>query len=155
MRNLNLSLLAVTNPAVTLFAILVSLAAGALAYVNLGRAEDPTFTIKIMVVTAVWPGATAEEVQNLVAEPIEKKIQELPELDHIRTFSRPGAAVLFVQLKDTVRVVQPSWYQIRKKVGDLRPSLPQGVIGPFFNDEYGDVFSAIYKVTGDGLGGPN
>lgn len=152
MRNLNLSLLSVTNPAVTLFAIIVALAAGALAYVNLGRAEDPTFTIKTMVVTAVWPGATAEEMQNLVAEPIEKKIQELPELDHIRTFSRPGAVVLQVQLQDSVRVAQPVWYQIRKKVGDLRPSLPQGVIGPFFNDEYGDVFSAIYMVTGEGLG---
>lgn len=152
MRNLNLSLLSVSNPAVTLFAILVALAAGALAYVNLGRAEDPTFTIKTMVVTAVWPGATAEEMQNLVAEPIEKRIQELPELDHIRTFSRSGAVVLQVQLQDSVRVAQPVWYQIRKKVGDLRPSLPQGVIGPFFNDEYGDVFSAIYMVTGEGLG---
>ncbi|MEY4982633.1 MAG: hypothetical protein RIR62_899 [Pseudomonadota bacterium] len=152
MRELNLSRLAVTNPAVTLFAILVALAAGALAYVNLGRAEDPTFTIKTMVVTAVWPGATAEEVQNLVAEPIEKRIQELPELDYVRTFSRAGAAVLQVQLKDSVREAQPVWYQIRKKVGDLRPSLPQGVIGPFFNDEYGDVFSAIYMLTGDGLG---
>jgi multidrug efflux pump subunit AcrB len=152
MRNLNLSLLSVTNPAVTLFAIIVALAAGALAYMNLGRAEDPTFTIKTMVVTAVWPGATAEEMQNLVAEPIEKRIQELPELDYIRTFSRPGATVLQVQLKDSVRVAQPVWYQIRKKVADLRPALPQGVIGPFFNDEYGDVFSAIYMVTGEGLG---
>lgn len=152
MRNLNLSRLAVTNPAVTLFAIIVALAAGALAYVNLGRAEDPTFTIKTMVVTAVWPGATAEDVQNLVAEPIEKRIQELPELDYVRTFSRAGAAVVQVQLKDSVREAQPVWYQIRKKVGDLRPSLPQGVIGPFFNDEYGDVFSAIYMLTGDGLG---
>ncbi|ESW61990.1 MAG: Acr/RND family transmembrane transporter [Rhodobacter sp. CACIA14H1] len=152
MRNLNLSLLSVTNPAVTLFAILVALAAGAMAYVNLGRAEDPTFTIKTMVVTAVWPGATAEEIQNLVAEPMEKRIQELPELDHIRTFSRPGAAVLQVQLKDSVREAQPVWYQVRKRLGDLRPTLPQGVIGPFFNDEYGDVFSAIYMVTGEGLG---
>ena len=152
MRNLNLSLLSVTNPAVTLFAILVALAAGAMAYVNLGRAEDPTFTIKTMVVTAVWPGATAEEIQNLVAEPMEKRIQELPELDHIRTFSRPGATVLQVQLKDSVREAQPVWYQVRKRLGDLRPTLPQGVIGPFFNDEYGDVFSAIYMVTGEGLG---
>ncbi len=152
MRNLNLSFLSVTNPAVTLFAIIIALAAGAFAYVNLGRAEDPTFTIKTMVVTAVWPGATADEMQNLVAEPIEKRIQELPELDYVRTFSRAGATVLQVQLKDSVRMAQPVWYQIRKKVGDLRPALPQGVIGPFFNDEYGDVFSAIYMVTGEGLG---
>ncbi|MFC3183197.1 efflux RND transporter permease subunit [Cypionkella sinensis] len=152
MRNLNLSLWSVTNPAVTLFAILVALLAGTLAYVNLGRAEDPTFTIKTMVVQAVWPGATAEEMQNLVAEPMEKRIQELPELDYIRTFSRPGATVLQIQLKDDVRQTEAVWYQIRKKVGDLRPSLPQGLIGPFFNDEFGDVFSAIYMVTGEGLG---
>jgi multidrug efflux pump len=152
MRNLNLSLWSVTNPAVTLFAIIVALLAGALAYVNLGRAEDPTFTIKTMVVQAVWPGATAEEMQNLVAEPIEKRIQELPELDYVQTFSRPGATVLQIQLKDSERDVQAVWYQVRKKVTDLRPSLPQGLIGPFFNDEYGDVFSAIYMLTGEGLG---
>jgi multidrug efflux pump len=152
MRTLNLSLWSVTNPAVTLFAIIVALLAGTLAYVNLGRAEDPTFTIKTMVVQAVWPGATAKEMQNLVAEPMEKRIQELPELDYIRTFSRPGAVVLQVQLKDSVRTVDEVWYEVRKKLGDLRPSLPQGLIGPFFNDEFGDVFSAIYMVTGDGLG---
>ncbi len=153
MRNLNLSLWSVTNPAVTLFAIIVALLAGTLAYINLGRAEDPTFTIKTMVVQAVWPGATAEEMQNLVAEPIEKRIQELPELDYVRTFSRPGVVVLQVQLKDAERAgVKDVWYQIRKKVADLRPTLPQGLIGPFFNDEYGDVFSAIYMVTGEGLG---
>jgi multidrug efflux pump subunit AcrB len=153
MDRLNLSRWSVTNPAVTLFAILVALAAGAFAYVTLGRAEDPTFTIKTMVVQAVWPGATAEEMQNLVAEPIEKRIQELPELDYVRTFSRPGAVVLQVQLKDSVRQEAAGvWYQIRKKVDDLRPSLPQGLIGPFFNDEFGDVFSSIYMVTGEGLG---
>ena len=153
MRNLNLSLWSVTNPAVMLFAIIIALVAGTLAYVSLGRAEDPTFTIKTMVVQAVWPGATAEEMQNLVAEPIEKRIQELPELDYIRTFSRPGAMVLQIQLKDSVRAEAADvWYEIRKKVGDLRPSLPQGLIGPFFNDEFGDVFSTIYMVTGEGLG---
>ncbi len=80
-------------------------------------------------------------MQNLVAEPIEKKIQELPQLDYVRTFSRPGAVVMQVQLKDSVRDVGPVWYQVRKRVGDLRPHLPAGLIGPFFNDEYGDVFS--------------
>ena len=152
MRSLNLSHWAVTNPAVTLFAIIVALLAGTLAYLNLGRAEDPTFTIKTMVVQAVWPGATADEMQMLVAEPIEKRIQELPELDYVRTFSRPGAVVLQVQLKDSVRTEAAGvWYQIRKKIGDLRPDLPQGLIGPFFNDEFGDVFSAIYMITGEGL----
>ena len=148
----NLSLWSVRNPAVTLFAILVALAAGTYAYLNLGRAEDPSFTIKTMIVQAVWPGATAEEMQNLVAEPIEKRIQELPELDFVRTFSRPGATVIQVQLKDSVRAgAAQAWYQIRKKIGDLRPELPQNLIGPFFNDEFGDVFSAIYMFSGDGL----
>lgn len=153
MRGLNLSLWSVRNPAVTLFLILVAVAAGALAYLNLGRAEDPTFTIKTMVVQAVWPGATADEMQRLVAEPIEKRIQELPELDYVRTYSRPGATVIQVQLQDWARgeVVREAWYQIRKKVGDLRPQLPQGLIGPFFDDEYGDVFSAIYLLTGEGV----
>jgi multidrug efflux pump len=152
MDRLNLSLWSVKNPAVTLFAIILALLAGAMAYVTLGRAEDPTFTIKTMVVQAVWPGATAEEMQDLVAEPIEKRIQELPELDYVRTFSRPGAVVLQVQLKDSVREEAAEvWYQIRKKVADLGPELPQGLIGPFFNDEFGDVFSAIYMVTGEGL----
>jgi multidrug efflux pump len=153
MGNFNLSLWAVQNRAATLFMIIIALAAGAFAYFNLGRAEDPTFTIKTMVVQAVWPGATSEEMQNLVAEPIEKRIQELAEVDYISTFSRPGATVLQVQLKDSVRKEAAGvWYQIRKKVADLKPNLPQGLIGPFFNDEYGDVYSAIYMLTGEGLG---
>lgn len=153
MRNLNLSLWSVINPAVTLFTILAALAAGALAYGTLGRAEDPTFTIKSMEMQAVWPGATAEEMQSLVAEPIEKRIQELPELDCVRTFSRPGVVVLQMQLKGSVREEAALvWYQIRKKVADLQPQLLQGLIGPFFNDEYGDVFSAFYMVAGEGLG---
>ena len=116
MGRFNLSLWAVQNRAVTLFIILVAIAAGAFAYFNLGRAEDPTFTIKTMVVQAVWPGATSEEMQNLVAEPIEKRIQELAEVDYVRTFSRSGVTVLQVQLKDSVRKEAAGvWYQIRKK----------------------------------------
>ncbi len=151
MRRLNLSLWAVTNQAVTLFAIIIAVAAGAMAYVTLGRAEDPTFTIKTMIVQAAWPGATAEEMQNLVADPIETRIQDLAELDHVRTFARPGAVVMQVQLRDDVRNTADVWYDIRKKVNDLRPNLPNGVIGPFFDDEYGDVFSAIYLLTGEGV----
>ena len=153
MRRFNLSDWAVRNQAVTLFAIIVALLAGAVSYVTLGRAEDPSFTIKTMIVQAVWPGANAQEMQQLVAEPIEKRIQEIAEVDYVRTFSRPGATVIQVQLKDNVRKEAAGiWYQIRKKVGDLKPSLPQGLIGPFFNDEYGDVFSAIYMLSGDGVG---
>ncbi len=152
MRSFNLSLWSVRNRAVTLFLILVALAAGGSAYLSLGRAEDPSFTVKSMIVQAVWPGATAEEMQNLVADPLEKRIQELPELDYVKTYSRPGVTVLTVQLKDQYRgtAVTDVWYQVRKKVGDARPDLPEGVIGPFFDDEYGDVFSAIFMLTGDG-----
>jgi multidrug efflux pump subunit AcrB len=153
MYRLNLSRWSVQNPAVTLFLVIVALAAGALAYLNIGRAEDPTFTIKTMVVQVAWPGATAAEMQNLVAEPIEKRIEELAELDFLRTFSRPGATVIQVQLKDHVRgqAVRDAWYQVRKKVTDSAHDLPEGVIGPFFDDEYGDVFSAIYMLSGDGV----
>jgi multidrug efflux pump len=153
MRAFNLSLWSVRNQAVTLFLIVISVVAGTLAYVNLGRAEDPSFTIKTMIVQANWPGATSAEIQSLVAEPIEKRIQELAEVDYVRTFSRPGATVIQVQLVDSVSAEQASdaWYQIRKKVGDLRPTLPTGLVGPFFDDEYGDVFSSIYLLTGEGL----
>ena len=125
-------------------------AAGAMAYLRLGRAEDPGFTIKVMVVTAQWPGATAAEMQEHVADPIESRLQDLPFLDRVETFTRPGQAVMTVVLRDTTppRQVQALWYQVRKKVGDIRHTLPGGVQGPFFDDEYSDVWSAIYAVTG-------
>ena len=140
------------NPAVVLFLIIATALSGTWAYLSLGRAEDPNFTIKTMIVQAVWPGATASDTQRLVAEPLEKRLQEMPELDYVRTYSRPGQAVLQVQLKDSVRgrAATDTWYQVRKKLGDIRNELPQGVIGPFFNDEYGDVFSAVYMLTGEG-----
>ena len=148
----NLSEIAVRNPAVVLFLIIATGLSGIWAYLNLGRAEDPNFTVKTMVVQALWPGATSDEVQRLVAEPLEKRLQEMPELDYVRTYSRPGQVVLQVQLKDSIRghAAMEAWYQVRKKLGDSRIELPQGVIGPFFNDEYGDVFSAVYMLTGDG-----
>lgn len=151
MRRFNLSLWAVRNRSVVLFAIIASVIAGTYAYLNLGRAEDPSFVIKTMVIQAAWPGATADEMQRFVAEPIEKRLQELETLDFVRTYSQPGASVLQVQLKDSTRepAASDTWYDIRKKVGDMAGTLPQGVIGPFFNDEYGDVFSAVYMLTGD------
>lgn len=153
MKSFNLSAWAVQHRAVVLFLILASSLAGAWSYMNLGRAEDPSFTIKTMVVQVAWPGATAEDVQRLVAEPLEKRLQEMPQLDYVRTFSRPGAAAMTVQLKDYVRGrdAADAWYQVRKKMSDSRGDLPLGIIGPFFNDEYGDVFSAVYMLTGDGV----
>jgi multidrug efflux pump len=151
MRRFNLSLWAVRNRSVVLFAILASVLAGTYAYLNLGRAEDPSFVIKTMVIQAAWPGATADEMQRFVAEPVEKRLQELETLDFVRTYSQPGATVLQVQLKDSTRepAASDTWYDIRKKVGDMASELPDGVIGPFFNDEYGDVFSAVYMLTGE------
>lgn len=146
----NLSDWGVRNGALTFFLILMLGAAGAFAYLRLGRAEDPGFTLKVMVVTAQWPGATAEEMQRQVADPIESRLQDLAYLDRVETFTRPGQAVMTVVLRDTTPPgqVQGLWYQVRKKVGDIRHMLPAGVQGPFFDDEYSDVWSAIYAVTG-------
>jgi multidrug efflux pump len=149
MTSFNLSRWAVRNPAVVLFMILVSLAAGAYSYANLGRAEDPSFTIKTMVITAVWPGASAEEMQKQVADPIETKIRSLPRLDWVQSYTRQNIAVVQLNLRDDTppREVANLWYEVRKKVGDIRASLPQGVRGPFFNDEYSDVYAAIFMIT--------
>ncbi|MEI8144686.1 MAG: efflux RND transporter permease subunit [Alphaproteobacteria bacterium] len=148
----NWSYWAVTHPALILFAILAIIAAGSVAYMRLGRAEDPSFTIKIANITAIWPGATAREMQDQVAERIEKKLQELPFFDNVRTFSKPGFIAMQVVLRDNTpaREVPTLFYQIRKKLDDIRSDLPSGLIGPNVNDEYGDVDSILYTITGDG-----
>jgi multidrug efflux pump len=153
MRGINLSEWAITHRALVLFLILLLAGAGTYSYLNLGRAEDPSFTIKTMVVSAAWPGATATEMQSQVADKIEKKLQELPYLDRVESYSRPGVSFTRVFLTDQTppAEVQDLWYQVRKKVNDIRGDLPAGVIGPSFNDEYGDVYSALYMLTADGL----
>src|ERR1700720_3167875 len=153
MSRFNLSEWAITHRALMLFMILVLGAAGAYSYVNLGRAEDPSFTIKSMIVNVSWPGATATEMQTQVADKIEKKLQELPWLDRVETYSQPGVSFVQVILIDRPppAKVKELWYQVRKKVGDIRGDLPAGITGPNFNDEYGDVYSAIYMLTADGL----
>jgi multidrug efflux pump len=152
MKRFNLSEWSVRHPAVILFLIIASTIAGAWSYLNLGRAEDPSFTIKTMIAQVMWPGATAQDMQRLVAEPLEKRLQELPNLDYVKTYSRPGATIMQINLRDSARgrEVADTWYQVRKKFSDSRGDLPQGTIGPVFNDEYGDVFSAVYMLTGDG-----
>ena len=153
MPHFNLSAWAVKHQALVLFFIIAISIAGVSAYAQLGRAEDPSFTIKVMVIQAFWPGATAQEMQSQVADRIEKRLQELPYFDYVKTYSRPGVTVLQLQIRDDVpgRMVPDLWYQARKKTTDSRKDLPEGVIGPVFNDEYGDVFSAIYMISGDGL----
>jgi len=151
--NLNLSAIAVRERAVTLFFILLLVAAGGYAFVNLGRAEDPSFTIKNLTVTAAWPGATAREMQDLVAEPLEKRLQELAWYDRVDTTTRPGFALMTLTLKDSTppSEVQEEFYQARKKLGDVARSLPPGVFGPFINDEYADVSFALYALKAKGM----
>ncbi|MGG5821214.1 efflux RND transporter permease subunit [Falsiroseomonas sp. HW251] len=146
----NLSAWGVRNGALTLFAMILLAALGLGAWQKLGRAEDPSFTLKVMVVSASWPGATAEEMQAQVADRIESRLQDLPWLDRLETYVRPGIATTTVVLRDTTppREVQTLWYQVRKKVGDIVPNLPAGVRGPTFNDEYSDVYSAVLALTG-------
>jgi multidrug efflux pump subunit AcrB len=149
----NLSALAVRERAVTLFFIVLLAAAGVYAFVKLGRAEDPSFTIKTLTVTSVWPGATAREMQDLVAEPLEKRLQELTWYDRVETTTRPGYAFSTVTLKDSTppTAVEEEFYQARKKLGDEARNLPQGVLGPFVNDEYSDVSFALYALKAKGM----
>ncbi len=151
--NINLSALAVRERAVTLFFIVLLAAAGFYAFAKLGRAEDPSFTIKTLTVTSVWPGATAWEMQDLVAEPLEKRIQELTWYDRVETTTRPGYAYMTVTLKDSTPpgTVEEEFYQARKKLGDEARNLPQGVLGPFVNDEYSDVSFALYALKAPGM----
>ncbi|MCK4206988.1 efflux RND transporter permease subunit [Brucella pituitosa] len=149
----NLSALAVRERAVTLFFIVLLAAAGVYAFVKLGRAEDPSFTIKTMTVTSVWPGATAREMEDLVAEPLEKRLQELTWYDRVETTTRPGYAFLTVTLKDNTpsAAVEEEFYQARKKLGDEARNLPPGVLGPFVNDEYSDVSFGLYALKAKGM----
>lgn len=148
----NLSALAVRERAVTLFFIIVISIAGIVAFLSLGRAEDPSFTIKQMTIVTAWPGATAQEMQDQVAEPLEKRLQELRWYDRTETFTRPGLAFTTLNLLDKTppAEVQSEFYQARKKLADEAPKLPRGVAGPFVNDEYGDVTFALYALKAKG-----
>ena len=154
MMNLNLSELAVRERAVTLFLIIAIAVGGTFAFFKLGRAEDPTFTIKALTVTTVWPGATAQEMQDLVAEPLEKRLQELRWYDRVETKTRPGLAFMTLSLNDRTppAEVPEQFYQARKKLSDEARNLPTGALGPFVNDEYSDVMFALYALKApDGM----
>jgi len=152
MRRLNLSEWAVTHQALTLFLIIATLVAGAFSYMRLGRAEDPSFTIKNANITAIWPGASAREMQDQVADRIEKKLQELPYFDRVQTYTKPSFTAMQVAFKDTTPPSQVPWlfYLMRKKLNDIRSELPANLIGPDVNDEFGDVDSVQYMITGEG-----
>ncbi|GAA0307433.1 efflux RND transporter permease subunit [Sphingomonas oligophenolica] len=152
MSGFNLSALAVRERSVTLFLIIAISAAGLFAFLNLGRAEDPSFTVKVMTVVSAWPGATAQEMQDQVAEPLEKRMQELTWYDRSETFTRPGLAFTQLWLKDAIppAAVPEQIYQARKKLGDEAAKLPRGVIGPLINDEFGDVTFTLYALKAKG-----
>ena len=153
----NLSLWALQHRALTLFAMLMLAGAGVWAYLGLGRAEDPAFTIKDMIIAVDWPGASADEMSRQVTDRIERKLQDLPRLGHTESQTQPGHAVVRVTLRDDTpaRLVPDVFYQVRKKVGDMRGTLPDGVQGPYFNDEFGDTFGIMYALTGDGFSLPD
>ena len=149
----NLSEWALANRSLVVYAMLVLALLGAWSYRQLGQSEDPPFTFKAMVVRTLWPGATAEEVSKQVTERIEKAVMATGQYEFVNAYSRAGESQVIFVARDSMRSkeIPELWYQVRKKVGDIRATLPQGVVGPFFNDEFGDTFGNIYALTGDGF----
>ena len=149
----NLSRWALGHRSLVVYFMLVLAIAGVGSYLRLGRSEDPAFTIKTMVIQAQWPGASLEDTLKQVTERIERKAQETPSLDYIKSYTTPGQTTVFVNLKGITpaRAVPEIWYQVRKKIGDIKSQLPQGVLGPGFNDEFGDTYGIVYAFVSDGF----
>ena len=150
---LNISRWALEHPALTRYLMVVLMVLGFAAYFQLGQDEDPPFTFRVMVVQAFWPGASAQQMAEQVTDKIEKALQDVPYADKIRSYTKPGESLTIFQLKDSAppKEVSGSWYQARKRVGDMRNTLPQGVVGPVFNDDFGDVYGSIYALAADGF----
>jgi multidrug efflux pump subunit AcrB len=148
----NLSRWALEHPALTRYLMVALMVLGIAAYFQLGQDEDPPFTFRAMVVRTYWPGATAQQVAEQVTDKLERTLQEVPYADKIRSYSKPGESQIIFQIKDNSRPgdVAQVWYTVRKKMGDMRHTLPAGVQGPFFNDEFGDVYGVIYALSGQG-----
>ncbi len=153
LRRFNLSEWALSHQTLVLYLMVVLALVGVGSYLRLGQAEDPDFTFKLMVVRTGWPGASADEVERQLTDRIEKKLQETPHLDYLRSYSKPGESLIFVVVKDSSSPaeIKDAWYQVRKKIGDIRSTLPAGIQGPSFNDEFGDTFGNIYAITGEGF----
>ncbi|WP_272974684.1 efflux RND transporter permease subunit, partial [Alcanivorax jadensis] len=149
----NLSEWALKNRALVLYAMLLLGVMGAISYGSLGQSEDPPFTFKLMTINTQWPGASAEEVSRQITERIEKKLMETGDFERITSYSRPGESLVMFMARDEMRSkeIKDLWYQVRKKVGDIRHTLPQDARGPFFNDEFGTTFGNIYALTGPGF----
>jgi multidrug efflux pump len=152
-RGFNMSRWALENIALTRYLIAALLIGGILSYQGLGQDEDPPFTFRAMVLTAYWPGATAVQMAQQVTDKLERKLQETPSVDKISSFSKPGETTIILELKESTspKDVPPTWYQVRKKIGDIAATLPAGVVGPFFNDEFGDTYGSIFALSGDGF----
>ena len=153
MTRFNLSEWAVNNKSLIAFLMLLCVIGGIGAYERLGRQEDPDFSVQTMVVQISWPGATAIDTLKQVTDRLEKKLEETPNLDYLKSYTKPGQATVFVYLKESTpkAEIQDIWYQVRKKVSDIKATLPKDVVGPFFNDEFGDVFGIIYGINYDGF----
>ena len=149
----NISRWALEHPALTRYLLLVFLVLGFVAYFQLGQDEDPPFTFRAMALRVFWPGATAQQVAEQVTDKLERALQEVPYSDKIRSYSKPGEALIIFQVKDSSppKEMPQVWYTVRKKIGDMRGTLPAGVVGPFFNDEFGDVYGSIYALSADGF----
>jgi len=149
----NLSRWALEHPALTRYLMVVLMLLGLAAYFQLGQDEDPPFAFRVMVVRAYWPGTTAQEMAEQVTDKIERTLQEVPYADRIQSYTKPGESFTLMAVKDSSppKEIPNLWYQVRKKVGDMRGTLPPGVVGPFFNDEFGDVYGSIYALSADGF----
>jgi multidrug efflux pump len=149
----NLSEWALSKRSLIIFLMIVSVIAGTLSFLSLGRGEDPAFTVRTMIVAAAWPGATVEETMKQVTERLERTLQETDHLDTVRSYTTAGQTTIFVDLEQSTppAAVTDVWYQVRKNVGDMRQTLPTGVVGPFFNDDFGSTFGIIYAFTADGF----
>ncbi|HTD03534.1 efflux RND transporter permease subunit [Undibacterium sp.] len=152
-RGFNLSKWALEHIPLTRYLIVALLLGGIWSYGRLGQDEDPPFTFRAMVVSANWPGATALQMADQVTDKLEKKLQETPYIDRIRSYSKPGQTLIILQLRESTppKETSQAWYQVRKKIGDIRGTLPAGVQGPFFNDEFGDTYGSIFALSGDGF----
>ncbi|MDF2524402.1 MAG: acriflavin resistance protein [Clostridiales bacterium] len=153
MKQTNLTAWALNHKQIIYYFIIATFVMGIFSYTRLGRMEDPDFVIRQMVVSVAWPGATARQVEEQVTDKIEKKLQDTPGLDYLKSYSKPGQAVIYVTLKSEVseKDVRPTWLEIRNMVNDIKSTLPQGVVGPSFNDRFDDVFGSIYALTTDGF----
>ena len=153
MKSFNLSEWALRHRSLVTYFMLVIVVAGIGSYFRLGRSEDPDFTVKTMVVQAQWPGATVSDTLEQITDRIESKLQETPSLDYLKSYTSAGQTTIFVYLKDSTPPAQVSdiWYQVRKKVRDISNTLPQGIVGPGFNDEFGDTYGIVYGFTADGF----